>query len=130
MRRVIIALTLIAGCAGQTKVATTEQKLAKKIGTQATVEGMLYTVDGVPTVRTTWGLVPLKPSQPITIPMATYVRASGLVERGKIVDGKFISSQRDFRGIRPQHDMVLLQAKVERHAPPASQPTSFPSVMP
>jgi hypothetical protein len=130
MRYVLLMLLVVAGCGSLTKSATTEQKLAKRIGEKGVVEGMLYTVDGVPTVRTTWGLVPLQPIAPITVPMATYVQATGIVERGKLVNGNFIPSHADFRGIRPQHDLVLRQAKVEKHAVPSTQPTTFPSVMP
>lgn len=130
MRRIVLLLCVLAGCSGETKVAKTEQRLAKHIGQQGVVEGVLYTIDGAPTVRTTWGLVPLQPMKPITIPDATYVQASGLVDRGKLENGKFTASQPDFRGIRAQHDMVLRRAKVERQAPPASQPTTFPSGLP
>jgi hypothetical protein len=121
----LIAL-LIGGCTTPTPVHT-EQGLAKRITETAIVEGT-YEVDAQGEwVNTKWGRIPIqRANRNARIARGDYVWATGKVERGRIVNGKFVPSSPDFRGMRAAHDLTLRGAKIERHAPPASQPTSLP----
>lgn len=114
---------LLAGCA--TEPVKNEQGLAKRIGQNATVQGVYETGATGDRVRTTWGAVPVqRKDQSNPLPSGTYVYASGQVARGRLANGSFTPSSPDFRGIRPAHDLVLRDASVARHAPPATQPSS------
>lgn len=118
-----VSVSLVAGCA--TEPVKNEQGLAKRIGQSATVEGVYETGATGDRVRTTWGTVPVqRKDQTGAPPSGAYVHASGQVARGRLTNGSFTPSSADFRGIRPAHDLVLRDASVERHAPPATQPSS------
>lgn len=124
----LTSLILSAGCAGTDIVAHSEQGLARRISHGASVEGILQSATTSATVRTTWGIVPiqlLKPAAP-PIPSGSYVRVTGLVARGRLVNNKFLPSQADSRGLRPARDLVLCNASIEHREPPATQPATFP----
>ena len=119
----LLIVLVVAGCA--TPPVKSEQGLAKRIGRAATVEGVYETDASGARVRTTWGTVPVeRKEQTNVLPNGTYVYASGQVARGRLKGGAFTPSAPDFRGIRAAHDLVLRNSKIERHAPPATQPAS------
>jgi len=122
----LVSLGLLLGLPGcSAHPVQSEQGLAKRIGQQAIVEGVYESDARGDRVRTSWGSVPVqRKAQASAPPPGAYVQASGLVARGRLSNGTFTPSSADFRGVRPAHDLLLRDAKLERHAPPATQPST------
>ena len=121
---------LLIGCASSNPVHS-EQGLAKCIGETGLIEGTYESDAKGEWIRTAWGRVPVQRNDhaPAHLEQGVYVWASGHVARGQLVNGAFVPTPADSRGLRMAHDLILLKAKLQRHAPSATQPTTMPWMM-
>jgi hypothetical protein len=126
MRRFHVAILLVgllSGCA--TPIARNERFVAKHIGQSISIEGdYQFAADGE-AIRTDWGKVIVQRTGSQGIPPGVYVRGTGVIDRGHLVNGQFIADVPDSHGVRAANDLVLRNAHLEIVPRPSTQPTGW-----
>jgi hypothetical protein len=126
MRRALLSLLLaglLAGCAS--KIAHSERDIARHLNQTISVEGDYRISDGNEGIFNEWGRVILQRKDTAGIPPGTYVRGTGLISRGHLVEGKFVPDTKDSLGMRDPNDLVLRNAHVEIVPRPSTQPATW-----
>jgi hypothetical protein len=125
MRRVIAILFVAAlsGCA--TPIAHNERFVAKHIGKTISIEGDYQLAADGEAIRTDWGKVMVQRMGSQGIPPGVYVRGTGVIDRGHLVNGQFVADVPDSHGVRAANDLVLRNAQLQIVPRPSTQPTGW-----
>jgi hypothetical protein len=119
----IMLVGILSGCA--TPVAHNERFVAKHIGQTISIEGEYQiTADGE-AIRTDWGKVIVQRKDSQGIAPGSYIRGTGVIARGNLVQGQFVADVPDSHGVRVANDLVLREAHLQVVPRPSTQPTGW-----
>jgi len=119
----ILFVALLFGCA--TPVAHNERFVAKHIGKSISIEGVYQLTAEGDAIRTDWGIVAVQRKDSQGIAPGSYIRGTGVIDRGRLVQGQFVADVPDTRGIRAPNDLVLRNAHLQVVPRPSTQPTGW-----
>ena len=126
MRQLGMAILLVgtlSGCA--TPMAHNERFVAKHIGQTISIEGDYQLAGDSEAIRTDWGKVIVQRKGSQGIPPGVYVRGTGVISRGHLVQGQFVADVPDSHGVRAANDLVLREAHLQIVPRPSTQPTGW-----
>src|SRR5579862_9402794 len=106
-----IFLAMLGGCS--TPVAHSEKTVARHINESISIDGEYKITGDGEVIHNDWGDVKLQRADSQGIAPGSYIRATGIVSRGKLVNGKFVPDTADANGMRSANDLVLQNAKVQ-----------------
>jgi hypothetical protein len=119
----IFCIAVLFGCA--TPVAHNERFVAKHIGQSISIEGVYQLSAEGDAISTDWGRVIVQRKDSQGIAPGSYVRGTGVIDRGRLVKGQFIADVPDSRGLRAPNDLVLLKAHLQIVPWPSTQPKGW-----
>ena len=126
IRRVGVAILLVeilSGCA--TPVAHNERFVAKHLGQSISIEGVYRIGADGDEILTDWGRVTVQRKDSQGIAPGSYVRGTGVIDRGRLVKGQFVADVPDSHGVRAPNDLVLLNAHLQIVPWPSTQPKGW-----